>query len=149
MFKDLGVYYKFFLGLLCFFVLLGLGTFYLRTNKLAELSKPVGIEVKAEKLFYSSIGEIEIKENKISSTEPEPSQRYTLEFKTVKTQREAIDLVDHLTHRGLDGYYTPIQKNGVLIFLVRQGIYNLRQDAQKAAKKLLVQDKIHMRVAKL
>ena len=149
MFKDLSVYYKFFLGLLCFFILLGFGTFYLRTNKIAKLSKSLGVEVKTNKLFYSSIGDIEIKESKVLPVDIKDSHRYTLEFKAVKTQKEAIDLVDHLTHRGLDGYYTPIQKNGELIFLVRQGIYNLRKDAQNVANKLLVQDKIKMRVAKL
>lgn len=113
-------------------------------------SKPVkksdAKTVDAGDFFYQAIG---------AAPEGEAAPRadlklsYTLELKVAASKDEAEALIDDLSAHGVEAYYTPLSRQGHVVYRVRRGVFPTQKAASQAALALREQHKVAARVVKL
>jgi len=75
--------------------------------------------------------------------------KYTLEFQIFRDRSDAEKLVNNLIEQGVQAYYTPLQRQGEIIYRVRKGVFESKQLALKAADSLQSDKKLNSRVIRL
>ena len=100
---------------------------------------------------YSSIGDIPLSASKQSS---QPSgnkleKTFTLEFRVARKKADAKALVEALKSKGIDAFFTPIQKGPEVVFRIRRGIFAAKDLALKASKDLARAQGVKTRVVSL
>lgn len=98
--------------------------------------------------FYTSIGTSRF-ENHLRGDAAALRPTFTLEFSVFSNKSEAENMIDKLAKLGVDGYYTPFQREGRVLFRVRKGVYPNEQLALKAADDLLRVKSIDAKIVRL
>lgn len=103
--------------------------------------KPVGVEApEPASLFYSVVGDSPSTNQ--AGNGPQVAQgnlndaKYTIEIAKLNTRDQAETLIKGLAQKGLDAYYTPLLKDGRVIYRVRYGIFDTEVLARSAMKSI-------------
>ena len=99
-------------------------------------------------VFYTSVGGSS-PTNDSATPETRVSTRYTIELGTLSSQAEAETLLLQLKSKGIDGFYTPTRRGGVVLYHVRLGLFAHPDDAEQSLKKIALRTKMTGRVTKL
>lgn len=91
-------------------------------------------------LFYTQIGDSPVPPPGDSSDNTALESKFTIEIAKLSSRDQAESLIKNLAKGGLDAYYTPLLKDGRVIYRVRYGIFDTEAGAKSAAKS--VQTKI-------
>lgn len=117
-----------------------------KTERFREVFNP-----KTEaRFFYKSIGTgigTQPEHEPLDTTLPRSS--YTLELKVTTDRSEAEALIDALNGRGIDAYFTPLSRQGRIVYRVRRGIFPSRKEATKAALALKTKERLVSKIVKL
>ncbi len=102
-------------------------------------------------LFYQSIGRVSM-----GLRQPEDQKRkgsladsYTLEIDSATSVQDAELFLGKLAKQGIQAYYTPLQKDGRVLYRIRSGIFQSKEIADRAANRLKYEHKINSKVNKL
>lgn len=102
--------------------------------------------------FYKSIGnapDAAPGPETAQATTPPMRVTYTLELKVAATRDEAESMIDDLEARGIEAYYTPLSRQGQVVYRVRRGVFPDQKAAGRAAVALKEDHQIGARVVKL
>lgn len=99
-------------------------------------------------LFYKSIGLAPQGFGSPVETEPLPA-RYTLEISSKYSQGEAEKLVEELSAQGVEAFFTPLAREGRVLYRIRTGVFNDPATAQSAQQALLKRHQVEAAVARL
>jgi cell division septation protein DedD len=77
------------------------------------------------------------------------AEGFTLEISMSNSRKAAETVVNKLAQKGVRAFYTPLTRQGKVIYRVRLGIFHDRSEAAFAAKKLFGQHQVKSRVAQL
>lgn len=99
--------------------------------------------------FYTAIGTTQTTEAVPVAPRPNPKLTYTLEIKVTKSKAEAEKLIDDLSAHGIEAYYTPLSRQGQVVYRVRRGVFPSQKAASRASLALKEQHQIATRVVKL
>ena len=139
-----------FVALLCVLIYVGFEIKFQRFDMKGLTGAKQSLPAMPDPLFYKSIGSISSKDlNRISGRDAQMGQRYTLEIRMTKSRREAEAIVDQLAEQGVQAYYTPLQRNGRVVYRVRRGIYTSMKLAKRAATELKIRKKLNVRIVQL
>ena len=124
-------------------------------NKVIEAQE--GDAIKTSKgasdhgFFYRAIGQVVSPPNEEELHAPAAieSSTYTLELKVTHDRKEAERTVAKLHSEGVDAYYTPLTREGRLIYRIRQGMFGTETAAKQAAIALNQDYKIKAEVVQL
>ena len=98
-------------------------------------------------VFYKTIG------GAPEGTVPAPNlatkQSYTLEIKVTSTREDAEKVIDGLTAQGVEAYYTPLSRQGHVVYRVRRGVFTSHKAASLAAIALKEQHHVGTKIVKL
>ena len=101
-----------------------------------------------DRLFYQTLGQFNKKrsdnEKLVGSAD-----RYTLEIKIASSKQEAERLIDMLTDMGVRAYYTPLSREGRVLYRVRRGVYPSSRRATVAQRELRSRYKLQAKVTRL
>ena len=75
--------------------------------------------------------------------------KYTLDISTVLTKEAANRSLKRLARKGVQAYYTPIEKDGKVIYKIRTGIYYSEELAKEMSEKLLISNQIKVKPVNL
>jgi len=93
-------------------------------------------EGSAERLFYTVIGQTP---GDSEDKAPETMQvQYTLEISEAPSEREAIKIVWDLKKKGIEAFFTPLNRAGRVVYRVRNGIYGSESEAAEDQQRLAV-----------
>lgn len=119
-----------------------------KANKSEVSTKPEGTDA----FFYGSIGssdgDTEVDAPAPAKNSPGKSS-FTLELKVTNNRAEAESLIDSLSSKGVDAYYTPLSRAGRVVYRVRRGMFTNKKDADKAAAQFKVATALDAKVIKL
>jgi len=133
-------------AILCLsFILLG-GIWYLRQTldggQLITARQP---DIRIAPYFYQEIGTSRPK--KTGAEENIVAFRqYTIELGVVKDRIRAENAIRQLHEKGVEAFFTPINRQGEVIYRIRTGVYSEQELAQRDAKKIQTQHQIESRV---
>lgn len=96
--------------------------------------------------FYQSIGNAPLA---MHQENQDIQNSYTLEIQVAETKTEAEQVVDELGKIGIKAYYTPLARQGRVVYRIRQGIFANEQTAEKASIALRAQQQVSNRVIRL
>ena len=101
--------------------------------------------------FYKSLGTAPLDfGNDIAEDAKEFSnESYTLEIKIAYTRKEAEREVASLSARGIDAYYTPLQRGPQVVYRIRRGIFPDESLASKASTALRVEKGLATKIVRL
>ncbi|SMF79407.1 SPOR domain-containing protein [Pseudobacteriovorax antillogorgiicola] len=99
-----------------------------------------------EPLFYFEIGTTP--DSDLPAALPATPQ-YTVELSSSQNEKEAQRLVKKLSMEGVEAFYTPLNQRGHVVYRVRSGIYNSREQALKQASFLAREYRIKGQVERL
>lgn len=108
---------------------------------------------QAEPLFYTTIGDSTLDET--ATTAPQnnngklPTTKYTIEIGVLDSREEAEGMVRELAAAGVDAFFTPLLKDGRVIFRVRHGIFDSEASAKSAAKSISSRHKLKATVGEM
>lgn len=102
-------------------------------------------ETMIEPYFYQEIGTSRPK-HKTSSELVSPLQQYTIELGAVKERGRAEDIVKQLHQQGIEAFYTPLNRQGQVIYRIRTGVFTRKDQAQGEAQRLRAQHQLETRV---
>ncbi len=94
-------------------------------------SSPAGDGLTLEPLFYKELGRYQVKDSA-----PAPADMYTVAIKVTSSRSEAEELVKALRSRNIEAYFTPMQRQGRVIYHVRSGVFPSEQGATRLAADL-------------
>lgn len=106
-----------------------------------------GAPQSGSEFFYDSIGQGERLEEKATAGDGRAS--YTLEIKVANSKEEAEKTIDSLRGLGVEAYYTPLARQGKVVYRVRRGIFTNQKEATRAAVALKEERKVAASVVKL
>lgn len=116
------------------------------TSGTTETSRPAP-------LFYSVIGDSNPEEPSVAGpkgAEDSPLERkYTIEIGVLDSRESAEALVKKLADSGLNAYFTPLLKDGRVIFRVRHGIFDSEATAKSTAKTINSRHKLKATVGEM
>jgi len=99
----------------------------------ADIRKTV-VTSPEKPVFYDQIGGASPAiQNKSPAAEVE---KYTLELKLLHSKAETERYLDSLAKSGITAFYTPLQREGRVVFRVRRGLYDKLDEAKKDAENL-------------
>lgn len=116
----------------------------LLTDNLTD--EPKQTDESSQAYFYKEIGTTA--KNTVASSMLPPRAQYTAEIMTTTRISEAQNSVFRLTAKGLDVFYTPLNRNGEVIFRVRSGVFASKKEAQGHVRHLKQAHQINSQVAK-
>ena len=116
------------------------------TSRIAQHTKTGG-----QQLFYSSLGTApqDFGADAMEDQKDFSSESYTLEIKIVFNRLEAEREVAGLTARGIDAYYTPLQRGPQVVYRIRRGIFPDESLAAKASASLRAEKGLVTKVVRL
>lgn len=124
-------------------------SYVIYTSKSPKINRLISSLAPKEEsiVFYNSIGTLPNSLVKQSQTAAHAKgDRYTLELEVTTNQTKADKVLDEYQARGLEAYYTPVQKGAQVYYHVRQGIFQNKKAATIAASELLSKRNIHSKV---
>jgi cell division septation protein DedD len=82
-------------------------------------------------LFYRSIGQTpaDFRKNPRSGPDRTGQKAYTIEFAIATSKEEAELWLSKLHGQGILAYYTPLQRDGRVVYRVRQGVFTKQESA--------------------
>jgi hypothetical protein len=93
-----------------------------------------------ESLFYKTIGDSPALADQDSAGNGNqdglPENKFTIEIAKMTSREQAESMIKSLAQRGLDAYYTPLLKDGRVIYRVRYGMFDTESNAKSAMKSL-------------
>ncbi len=93
-----------------------------------------------EPLFYSTIGDSptagSANATGDSNQDALPENKFTIEIAKMGSREQAETMIKSLAQKGLDAYYTPLLKDGRVIYRVRYGMFDSEASAKSAMKSL-------------
>jgi hypothetical protein len=97
--------------------------------------------------FYLAIGTT----TPVAYEAPKAGQKlsYTLEIKVTRDRNEAETLIDVLAKDGVEAYFTPLSRQGQVVYRVRRGVFPTQRAAAAAQLALKEEHKLATRVVKL
>ena len=144
---DLPIIFKILLAFAIFSsILITLNKFFSKNIISKDKENPL-TQSQEQTLFYKTIGQYKSPQKNNQHIKLE--NQYTLEFDIQNSQKEALELIDHLAKKGVTAYYTPLQKNGKVIYRVRKGVFANMKEAKSIAQKMKNKQKISSKVIKL
>jgi cell division septation protein DedD len=90
-----------------------------------------------EPYFYQEIGSETRRQQPTS--QPPIRTKYTIEFKVLSDRTQAEQLVKQLNAKGIEAFYTPLNRGGQVVFRVRYGIFGTAESAKKERQRLSTQ----------
>lgn len=109
--------------------------------------KVAAAEAEAPGFFYKAIGQAP--EAPVTAPAGDGKTSYTLEL-AVESSREAAEArVEGLRAKGVEAYYTPLSREGKVVFRVRRGIFPTHKEASRAAVALKKQHELSADIVKL
>jgi hypothetical protein len=91
-------------------------------------------------LFYATIGDSRPEEHGGVVAEDAQSHlseaKFTIEIAKLGTREQAEALIKNLAQKGLDAYYTPLLKDGRVIYRVRYGVFDTEILARSMLKSI-------------
>lgn len=117
-----------------------------KLNETKEVAETAATESDSP-FFYKSIG---IGPDAATAAPSAPLKvSYTLELKVATSKDEAEKMIDELEAQGIEAYFTPLSRQGHVVYRVRRGIFPSQKAATKAAVALKEQHQVGARVVKL
>ncbi len=134
-------------------ICIGVTGYIIVTNDSPKLKNLVtGLKPKKNNVvFYKTVGDAPKRtvEEGLKKSASMPQKRFTLELEVTNNQTKADIILDNLQERGIEAYYTPIQKAGKVYYHIRQGLFSDRLRASKEAKKVLNKRNIEAKIIAL
>lgn len=65
-----------------------------------------------------------------------PEEKFTIEIAKMGSREQAEAMIKSLAQKGLDAYYTPLLRDGRVIYRVRYGMFDTEASAKTAMKSL-------------
>jgi hypothetical protein len=93
-----------------------------------------GASTLPDPLFYSKIGDSPAPDPENTASEKPLEEKFTIEIAKLSSRDQAELLIKDLAKIGLDAYYTPLLKDGRVIYRVRYGIFDSESGAKSASK---------------
>jgi len=120
-------------------------------NLASRTNQSHAVSAHNEPLFYSSIGTapIDFAADAAEDQRGFSSESYTLEIKIAYSRNEAEQIVSSLTTRGIDAYYTPLQRGPQVVYRIRRGIFPDESLAARAAASLRTESGLVTKVVRL
>lgn len=84
--------------------------------------------------FYKEIGTT-VKNQSVEQESP-PDAQYTAEIEATTEIQKAQQTVTTLSRKGVDAFYTPLNRNGNVIFRIRSGVFTSEREAKRHAATL-------------
>lgn len=111
------------------FVIMGAGIFVIHESLSDQslISKPSSPE-KIQPYFYKEIGTTAKMET--PRKKALPAEQYTAEIFVTRHEDKAKEFVISLHQKGINAFYTPLNRGGDVIFRVRSGIYPSQKQAE-------------------
>ena len=100
-------------------------------------------------IFYSSLGATPADASQAASDAAEIAPQYTIEVKIAKSRDEAEAELRRLANLGITAYYTPLQRQGRVVYRVRRGVFKELPDAELAAREMTTNLKVSAKVVRL
>jgi hypothetical protein len=106
---------------------------------------------RGQPLFYRSIGQTrqDAQTGARSGKSALLAKSYTLEIDNSPSIASAEEFLRKLSKLRVEAYYTPVQRDGRVIYRIRTGIYQSKIMADQASAKLLKDQNINTKVTKL
>lgn len=117
-------------------------------SRMAQPGLAASASRPASELFYKSIGLAPQGFGGAVETEPLPA-RYTLEISSKQSQAEAEKVVEDLSAQGIEAFFTPLAREGRVLYRIRTGVFNDPTTAQSAQQALLKRHQVEAAVARL
>lgn len=122
----------------------------IRRKFVSEKTLSKSDDYQYSKLFYLSIGHSPKTKAPLRSKNLLMSKKkFTLAIRTLHSKSKANKLLRSLNKKGIQAYYSPINKEGHVVYHVRTGVYNSQKQASKAQKDLRKKKKIFSHVTRL
>lgn len=122
-----------------FLVLVGGGAWWLlgkprlAPQRHQQAVQPVAAAVPApSSFFYNTIGTAPSKRPETAEESNERSS-FTLEIKLARSAAEADGAIGALAAKGIEAFYTPVTRNGQVLYRIRRGIFASEKAANHAA----------------
>lgn len=132
-------------------VIAGLGAFVLRhpgaVTANAQGKSGKSADKSDDEFFYSAIGQsgntapTDQNEGKVAATTLNAAKAgkgdsdlasFTLEFDVFHDRDDAEKLIDELRLKGIEAYFTPLSRDGRVVYRVRRGVFPTRKEADHA-----------------
>ncbi|NRA64719.1 MAG: SPOR domain-containing protein [Pseudobacteriovorax sp.] len=86
-------------------------------------------------LFYDTIGQTPLPPNE-GRVEPLEPQKFTIEIQVFRSEKKAQRLVTRLKDKGIESFYTPLNREGTVIYRVRSGIFTSQKQSKEHRERL-------------
>ncbi|MFW7380316.1 MAG: SPOR domain-containing protein [Oligoflexus sp.] len=96
--------------------------------------------------FYQEIGTSRPQKNTVPGASVAPVRQYTIELGIVQDRARAEQAVRSLHDKGVEAFFTPINRRGQVIYRIRTGIFPQQEQAQTEANRLQTQLRLESRV---
>jgi cell division septation protein DedD len=121
----------------------------LKKNILAVLPTNTNTETSnTNLLFYKSVG-VAPEDFKKPTTRTTRKTSYTLEITAVRSKAKADRIVKALAKKSIQAFYTPLNKQGHVIYRIRTGVFPSQKQANRTAKRLKLSSNILTKTSKL
>jgi len=112
--------------------------FPVKWQRLEKPATETGTE--PEPLSYTTIGDSPAPGSPDATGETSqdalPENKFTIEIAKMGSREQAESMIKSLAQKGLDAYYTPLLKDGRVIYRVRLGMFDTEVSAKSAMKSL-------------
>ena len=139
---------RIFLAMSLFLLLTGLGFYFVSKTVLFDENRRHSADKAKEVFPYSTVGGYELPKTYKELARP-AKDRFTLEFDIMSSQQEAEARILALEEKGIRAYYTPLSRDGVIVYRIRKGLYDTQEGAKNAAKKIQHSKKLKTAIVKL
>ncbi|MBC62219.1 MAG: hypothetical protein CMP11_07150 [Zetaproteobacteria bacterium] len=97
---------------------------------------------------YSTIGNYKQREV-LDNLPPSPKGQFTLEFQVSNSLESAEKKVSALKEKGIKSFYRPLSRDGLIYYQVRKGLFENKEKAEKAARRIKMINEEKVRVVSL
>jgi|GEM_PF-6159365 len=126
-------------------------THFSGTGKKLSAARVTHGATEGKPLFYATVGTapLDFGAGSLEDQKEFSSESYTLEIKIAYNRLEAEREVASLASRGIDAYYTPLQRGPQVVYRIRRGIFPDESLAAKASASLHAEKGLPTKVVRL